>query len=156
MIANEKIKAAEVHLFGMDGEDLGIIPTREALELARKHKVDLVCTSLLSSPPPCRLIGKGKAKEQEQAAGRAHKPKVKELRLTPQIEDHDRETKRLQAERILQAGDSVLLNVKISGKQGREARELCESLVRELKPYGRPKTGIQVSGKQASVQLDPA
>ncbi|WP_058303663.1 translation initiation factor IF-3 [Gorillibacterium timonense] len=154
MIANEKIKAADVHLFGLEGEDLGIVPTREALELAKKHKVDLMCTSLLTSPPPCRLIAKGKAKEQEQAS-RERKSKVKELRLTPQIEEHDLDTKRLQAERILKAGDSVLLTVKISGKQGQQARELCESLIRDLKPLGRPKTGVQVSGKQAAVQVDP-
>jgi len=155
MITGDKIKADEVRLYGLDGEDLGIVPTKEALELARKHKVDLVCTSLMASPPPCRLIGKSQAKEQLLAAERVHKPKVKELRLTPQIEDHDLETKRLQAERILRAGDSVLLCVKISGKEGQAARKLCEELVRELKPLGRPQTGIQVSGKQASVQIDP-
>ncbi|MEO3944337.1 translation initiation factor IF-3 [Gorillibacterium sp. CAU 1737] len=155
MIVNESIKAAEVHLFGLDGEDLGIVTKEEALKLAKASKVDLVCTSLLTSPPPCRLIGKGKAKDQELAS-RERKAKVKELRLTPQIEEHDLETKRLQAERLLKQGDSVLLTVKLTNsKQGAEAKGLVESLLRELKPFGKPLTGIQVSGKQVSVQVDP-
>jgi translation initiation factor IF-3 len=160
MIKNEKIKASEVHVTGLDGEDLGVMPTKEALLLAKQLKVDLICTSLMSSPPPCKLIGAGQAKqeamqEKQQARKREQAPKVKELRLTPQIEDHDLETKRQQAERILQGGDAVLLVVKISGKEGGKAKELLETLVKDLNPHGRKHTGIQLSGKQAAVQLDP-
>ena len=59
MIKNEKIKASEVHVTGLLGEDLGVMSTKEALLLAKQLKVDLVCTSLMSSPPPCKLIGAG-------------------------------------------------------------------------------------------------
>ncbi|MDU0202852.1 translation initiation factor IF-3 [Paenibacillus sp. MAH-36] len=160
MIMNEKIKASEVQLIGVDGEDLGFVPTVEALALAKKLKVDLVCESLMSSPPPCKLIGAGKAKqeamqERQQARKREQAPKTKELRLTPHIEDHDLETKRQQAGRILQGGDAVQLVVKISGKEGAQAKALLEDLVKDLSAYGRKQTGIQLSGKQASVQLDP-
>lgn len=160
MIKNEKIKASEVQLTGMNGEDLGVMSTKEALQLAKQLKVDLVCTSLMSSPPPCKLIGSGQAKqevlqEKQQARKREQAPKVKELRLTPQIEDHDLETKRGQAQRILQGGDAVQLVVKISGKEGAKAKALLESLLQDLSAYGRKQTGIQLSGKQASVQLDP-
>ncbi|MFD0695634.1 translation initiation factor IF-3 [Paenibacillus sp. GCM10027628] len=160
MIKNEKIKASEVHVTGLHGEDLGIMPTAEALAMAKRLKVDLVCTSLMSSPPPCKLIGAGLAKqealqEKQQARKREQGPKVKEIRLTPQIEDHDLETKRLQAERILQSGDAVLLVVKISGKEGAQAKALLEQLLRDLSPHGQKRTGIQLSGKQAAVQLDP-
>lgn len=156
MIKNEKIKASEVQLTGVDGEDLGIVPTSEALAMARKMKVDLVCTSLSASPPPCKLIGAGAAKQEvQQAQKRERAPKVKELRLTPQIEDHDYDTKMQQAERILKAGDSVLLVVRIQGKEGAKAKELLEALLKDLKPLGRQKTGIQLSGKQAAVQIDP-
>ncbi|MDD9266796.1 translation initiation factor IF-3 [Paenibacillus sp. GCM10023248] len=160
MIKNDKIKASEVQLTGMDGEDLGVMSTKEALQLAKQLKVDLVCTSLMSSPPPCRLIGSGQAKqealaEKQQARKREQGPKVKELRLTPQIEDHDLDTKLGQAQRILQGGDAVQFVVKISGKEGAKAKELLESLIRDLSAYGRKQTGIQLSGKQASVQLDP-
>lgn len=156
MLTNEKIKASEVLLTGINGEDLGVVPTSEALALARKLKVDLVCTSLMSSPPPCKLIGAGTAKkEAQQAQKRERGPKLKELRLTPQIEEHDYDTKKQQAERILKSGDSVLLVVRIQGKEGPRAKELLESMLKDLSPFGVRKTGIQLSGKQAAVQLDP-
>ncbi|WP_068620990.1 translation initiation factor IF-3 [Paenibacillus tuaregi] len=156
MILNEKIKAAEVRLTGLDGEDLGIVAASEALAMAKRLKVDLVCDSLMSSPPPCRLVSAGNArKEADQKRKSSQPPKLKEIRLTPRIEDHDYETKKQQAERMLKAGDVVRLVVKISGKEGAQAKSLLEDLVRDLKPVARPKSGIHVSGKQAEVQLDP-
>lgn len=156
MIKNEKIKAAEVLLTGINGEDLGVVPTSEALQMAKKLKVDLVCTSLMSSPPPCRLAGAGAVQEESrQLRKKEREPKVKEIRLTPHIEDHDYETKKNQAERILTSGDAVLLVVRIQGKEGAKAKELLENLLKDLQAVGRKKTGIQLSGKQASVQLDP-
>lgn len=160
MIMNEKIKASEVRLTGLDGEDLGIVATGEALEMARKLKADLVCTSLLSSPPPCKLAARGTAKqaaakEKQDARRAAQPPKMKELRLTPSIEDHDYETKRRQAEKLLASGDAVQFVVKVQGKEGKQAKELLERLLRDLASVGRKETGIQVSGKQAAVRVNP-
>lgn len=157
MIKNDKIRAAEVELTGLNGEQLGIVPTSEALAMAKKLKVDLVCLSLMSSPPPCKLIGAGAAKQEAQQARKAERhPKVKEIRLTPQIEDHDYETKKNQAERILRAGDSVQLVIRIKGKEGVLAQQILERLLQDLRPAGMKRTGIQLSGKQAMVQVDPA
>jgi len=156
MIKNEKIKAAEVDVTGVNGESLGVMATSAALKLARELGVDLVCTSLYSSPPPCSLISSGKAKEAKQQEKKAARPsKVKEIRLTANIEEHDYETKKNQAQRILEGGDSVQFVVKVSGKEGPKAKELLEELLRDLQGTGTKKTGIQVSGKQAAVQVDP-
>jgi translation initiation factor IF-3 len=160
MIKNEKIKASEVQLTGLHGENLGVVPISEALALATKWKVDLVCTSLMSSPPPCKLIGSGAAKQEvlqeKQRARKKEQPlKIKEIRLTANIEDHDYETKRSQAERILRAGDAVQLVVRIQGKEGPKAKELLEQLVKDLSHCGTKNSGIQLSGKQAEVQLNP-
>jgi translation initiation factor IF-3 len=160
MIKNEKIKASEVQLTGLHGEDLGVVPISEALALAKKWKVDLVCTSLMSSPPPCKLIGSGAAKqeallEKQQARKKEQPLKIKEIRLTANIEDHDYETKRSQAERILRAGDAVQLVVRIQGKEGPKAKELLEQLLKDLSLCGTKNSGIQLSGKQAAVQLNP-
>lgn len=157
MIKNEKIKASEVHVTGINGEDLGIMPTAEALKLAKQLKVDLVCTSLLSSPPPCQLIGAGAARQKQQQEAKRDRPaKLKEIRLTASIEDHDYETKQQQARRLLQSGHPVMLVVKTgNNKESAAARKLLEDLIRDLKAEGRPATGIQVSGKQSMVQLDP-
>ncbi|RUT33446.1 translation initiation factor IF-3 [Paenibacillus zeisoli] len=156
MILNHKIKASEVQLTGVDGEDLGIMPTSEALAMAKRLKVDLVCTSMMSSPPPCRLMSAGAAKQEAGQERKKNQPsKIKEIRLTPRIEEHDYETKKQQAERILKTGDSVQLVVKISGKEGAAAKAILEELLRDLKPLGRPNSGIHVSGKQADVQVIP-
>ncbi len=161
MIMNEQIKASEVLLTGADGEDLGVVSRDEALALARKLKVDLVCTSLLSSPPPCRLVGRGAAqdernRERREERKREQPAKVKEIRLTAHIEEHDYETKRRQADKLLAAGDAVQLAVKLTNaKEGPAAKELLERLAKDLSGVGKKETGIQVSGKQAAVKINP-
>lgn len=161
LIMNEKIKAAEVRLTGLDGESLGIVSREEALQMAKQLKVDLVCESLMSSPPPCKLIVRGGAKQQASQQKRAEKQqqgqpaKVKELRLGVDIEQHDYETKQRQAVKLLEAGNAVQLVIRIQGKEGARAKELLEQLLTELKPYGTKQSGIQLSGKQAAVQVSP-
>lgn len=160
MIANEKIKAAEVQVTGVNGEDLGIMSTKEALQMAKELDVDLVCLSLASSPPPCQLVSRTDFKQQkvkENAKNRkAEKgPKVKEVRLSAFIEDHDYETKKRQAEQILQAGDVVQLTVRLEKKESQEAKRLVEELVRDLAHCGKQDKGIQVSGKQVVAVVLP-
>lgn len=161
MIKNEKIKASEIELTGLNGEDLGIMSTKEALALAKQHKVDLVCLSLMTSPPPCKLIRAGaaiqEAQQEKKKSGKSpDKRKVKEIRLNLQMEDHDRDTKQAQAERILKKGDSVKLVIQVHGsKEGAAGKEWAEQLSKSLAEYGTKTTGIQVSGKQVVVQLDP-
>ena len=160
MIMNEKIKAAEILLTGVNGEDLGIVSTKEALRLAKELQVDLVCQSLASSPPPCQLVkktdfqkqqDKAKQKERKQEKG----AKLKEIRLGAFIEEHDYDTKRRQAERILKGGDAVQLTVRLEKKETQAAKELVEQLMRELAHVGRQEKGIQVSGKQVIVCINP-
>jgi translation initiation factor IF-3 len=167
LIMNEKIKASEVKLTGLSGDDLGIVSRDEALALARKLKADLVCTSLFSSPPPCKLTAKGTAKQaaiqdkqleackKDRQGAQSAGLKVKELRLTAYIEEHDYDTKRRQAEKLLQSGNAVQLVVKIQSKEGVQAKELIERLVKDLASNGKRETGIQLSGKQAAVKLNP-
>lgn len=160
MIVNEKIKAAEVELKGMNGEDLGIVPTKDALRMAKELNVDLVCLSLATSPPPCQLVDQSSFKQQKnqekQKERKAEKgAKVKEIRLSAFIEDHDFDTKKRQAERMLSSGDDVQLVVKLDRKESKEARELLERLVQELSGYGKQEKGIQASGKQVQVMMKP-
>lgn len=160
MMKNEQIKASEVQLIGLDGEDRGIVETKEALRIARELGVDLVCLSFASSPPPCQLVrhadfkakaDKEKAKNRKQEKG----AKVKEIRLSAFIEDHDYDTKKRQAERILTAGDIVQLVVRLEKKESQEAKRIIEQLVRDLAHCGRQEKGIQVSGKQVMAVMNP-
>lgn len=160
MILNEKIKASEVELTGLNGEDLGIIPTTEALKLAKEAGVDLVCLSLASSPPPCQLIARKDAQQkkvkEKQAQRKQEKgPKTKEIRLTADIEQHDYETKKRQAEKILRSGDWVQLTVKLQRKETEAAKKLVTELAADLTDCAQQEKGIQVSGKQVSLTFRP-
>ncbi|MGU3472172.1 translation initiation factor IF-3 [Paenibacillus sp. D51F] len=173
LIMNEQIKASEVLLTGLDGEDLGIVSKEEALRMAKAAGADLVCTTLMSSPPPCRLTpkgkGKDKARQDSRAAGKgATSPggksgnigksgdKVKELRFTAHIEEHDYDTKLRQADKLLRSGSAVQLVVKASGaKEGAAAKAVLERLLADLKEAGRKESGIQTSGKGSQVKVNP-
>jgi translation initiation factor IF-3 len=159
VILNEKIKASEVQLTGQHGENLGVVSRDDALALAKKLKLDLVCTSLMTSPPPCKLMSSGAARQnadqENKKARQGENVKVKEIRLTANIEDHDYETKQRQAEKMLAAGNAVQLVVKIQAKEGPKAKELLERLLKSLETSGTKATGIQLSGKQAAIQINP-
>lgn len=170
VVINEQIKATEVVLTGLRGEKLGVVSREEALAMARSQGLDLVCTSLMSSPPPCSLIpkGKGKAVAQKEAAtarkagsstaqgGRNSKEKVKELRFTAHIEEHDYDTKLRQADKHLRSGKPVQLVVKASGaKESSAAKAVLERLLADLKESGVKDTGIQTGGKGSQVKLNP-
>lgn len=160
MIMNEKIKASEVQLIGVDDEDLGIVPTKEALRMAKELRVDLVCLSLTSSPPPCKLVQQNEFKDQvnkqKQKERKAEKgSKVKEVRLTAFIEEHDYDTKKRQAERILVGGDAVQLTVRLEKKETQVATELIKRLVNDLAHCGKQEKGIQSSSKQILAMILP-
>ncbi|TVY10270.1 translation initiation factor IF-3 [Paenibacillus cremeus] len=160
MLMNEQIKASEVQLTGVQGEDLGVVSRTEAIALAKQLKVDLVCDSLMSSPPPCRLIARGAAKQQKQQEKREAKVqegtlKSKEIRMTPHIEDHDYDTKLRQALSLLASGHAVQFVVRLQGKEGPKAKALLERMVSDLAGAGVKESGIQVSGKQAAVRVLP-
>ncbi|MHA7965180.1 translation initiation factor IF-3 [Paenibacillus sp. CAU 1782] len=160
IVMNEQIKASEVVLKGLNGEDLGVVDREEALKLAREQGADLVCDNLLSSPPPCRLVAKGNArrdreKQQQEERKAQGGGKLKEIRLTPGIEDHDYDTKLRSAEKLLGSGNRVLLSVQAKGKESAKAKELLERMLTDLAGSGRKTTGIQVSGKGAAVEVAP-
>ncbi|WP_311082256.1 translation initiation factor IF-3 [Paenibacillus polymyxa] len=167
VLINEQIKADEVVLTGLAGEKLGVVSKSEALAMARSQGVDLVCTSLMSSPPPCSLVAKGKGKALAQketaasknvglAARNSGKEKVKELRFTAHIEEHDYDTKLRQADKHLHSGKPVQLVVKASGaKEAPVAKAVLERLLVDLKEAGVKETGIQTGGKGSQVKLNP-
>ncbi|WP_150265202.1 translation initiation factor IF-3 [Paenibacillus tepidiphilus] len=161
VMINENIKSPEVVLTGLNGEEYGVVDRDKALKMARKAGADLVCTSLMSSPPPCSLVPKGQGKSTLQKASAARKDKngkekVKELRFTAHIEAHDYETKLRQADKHLRSGSPVQLVVKATGaKEGAAAKAVLERLLADLKEAGVKETGIQSSGKGSQVKVNP-
>jgi translation initiation factor IF-3 len=119
---NERIRVPEVRLIDEDGEHIGVVRTREALEMARERGFDLVEVQPNSSPPVCRLMDYGKFRYEESRRERESRRRqrtaaLKEVRLRPKIDDHDLDTKGRQARKFLGAGSKVKLSVLFRGRE---------------------------------------
>lgn len=119
---NQEIRDKEVRLIGADGEQLGIIPNARAQELAQEAGLDLVCVSPNAKPAVCKILDYGKYRyDQMKRAKEARKAQkvinVKEVRMTPNIEEHDLNVKARQAEKFLGNGDKVKVSVRFRGRE---------------------------------------
>ena len=116
------IRVREISLIGNDGEQLGVFPTQEALNMAEEKDQDLVEVAPNSSPPVCRIMDYGKFKYQQSK--RAHEAKkkqkiihVKEVKLRPNTDQHDYDFKLKNAFRFLESGDKVKVLVFFRGRE---------------------------------------
>ncbi len=119
---NERIRVPQVRVIGGDGQQIGVMPTREALALARGEGLDLVEVSPDANPPVCRIMDFGKFKyEQSKRARKAKKKQhvthVKEVKLRLKIEDHDYQFKINHARKFLEGRDKVKFTVVLRGRE---------------------------------------
>ena len=119
---NERIFAAQVRLVGPEGNQLGVVSLEKARELANQHDLDLVEVAAQANPPVCRIIDFSKFKyEQEkkerEAKKHQHQGRLKEIRLKPNIDDHDYQTKLKQAINFLKKKDKVKMGLFFRGRQ---------------------------------------
>ena len=109
---NERIRDKEVRLIGQDGEQLGIMSARDAMKLAREADLDLVKIAPGAKPPVCKIIDYGKyryemARKEKEAKKKQKTMEVKEVRLSPNIDVNDLNTKANHARKFLGKGDKV-------------------------------------------------
>ena len=119
---NEEIRVREVRLVSDDGEQLGIVPVRDALGIALEKGLDLVEVAPSAQPPVCRLMDYGKFKfEQNKREKEARKKQkiisVKEVKMRPNIEEHDFQVKAKNARKFLSGGDKVKLTIMFRGRE---------------------------------------
>lgn len=119
---NENIRSREVRLIDKDGNQLGVVPLRKALELAEESKLDLVNVAPKAKPPVCKIIDYGKYKyetiKKEKESRKNQKTiNVKEIRLSPNIDTHDLEVKAKRANTFLSNGDKVKVSVRFRGRE---------------------------------------
>jgi len=119
---NEQIKVPEIRLIGADGQQVGVMPVREALALAAEANLDLVEVAPQASPPVCRIMDYGKykyqqSKKQQEAKRRQTTIQVKEIKVRPKIEEHDMAFKMKNARRFLSEGDKVKISVIFRGRE---------------------------------------
>ncbi len=119
---NEQIRDKEIRLIGEDGGQLGIMPTKEALKLAREADLDLVKIAPTAKPPVCKIIDYGKyryemARKEKEARKKQKITEVKEVQLSPNIDDNDLATKANQARKFIAHGDRVKVSLKFRGRE---------------------------------------
>ncbi|MGL5435389.1 MAG: translation initiation factor IF-3 [Lachnospiraceae bacterium] len=119
---NEQIRDKEVRLVGSDGEQLGIMSTREALQMAQDAELDLVKIAPTAKPPVCKIIDYGKyryelARKEKEAKKKQKVIEVKEVRLSPNIDTNDLNTKMGHARKFLEKGDKVKVTLRFRGRE---------------------------------------
>ena len=119
---NGQIRAREVQLIGDEGEKLGVVSLKEALEVAEEKKLDLVLVAPNAKPPVCKIMNYGKykfeqAKKEKEAKKKQKVLEVKELRVTPNIEEHDFGFKTKNARKFLEAGNKVKITLRFRGRE---------------------------------------
>lgn len=122
MQINEEIRDREIRVIDVNGEQLGIMSAKQALEAAAERQLDLVKIAPQAKPPVCRIMDYGKFKfEQSKKEKEARKNQkivnIKEIRFSPKIEDHDLNFKARNAQKFLQDGDKVKVTIRFRGRE---------------------------------------
>ncbi|MCX8069851.1 MAG: translation initiation factor IF-3 [Thermodesulfovibrionales bacterium] len=118
MKTNEGIKSKEVRLIDENGKQLGVVPTREAIVMARERGYDLVEVASNSTPPVCKIMDFGKYKYQLSKKHSSKKTSdVKEVKIRPQITDHDLQLKVKNIRRFLDDGDKAKVSMTFRGRE---------------------------------------
>ena len=119
---NEQIRAREVRLIDDQGEQKGIVPTLEALRMARELSLDLVEVAPQANPPACKILDYGKYRFEMEKKLRESKKKqklqeLKEIRMQPKIDDHDLDFKSKHVKEFLADGDKVKVTIRFRGRE---------------------------------------
>lgn len=121
-LINERVRFQEVLLIGANGEQLGKMSSKAAYDIAVKSDLDLVCVAPNATPPVCKIMNYGKYRFEQQKKAKENKKKqhvieIKEIQLTPQIGQHDVDTKARATRRFLEEGNKVKVGVRYRGRQ---------------------------------------
>lgn len=119
---NEQIRDKEVRLIGTNGEQLGIMSARDAMKMAQEAELDLVKIAPNAKPPVCKIIDYGKyryelARKEKEAKKKQKTIDIKEVRLSPNIDSNDLNTKVNQARKFLSKGDKVKVTLRFRGRE---------------------------------------
>jgi len=160
---NNEIRARDVRLVGEDAEQLGVVSLREALSMAQERHLDLVEVSPTARPPVCRLMDYGKYKYEQAKKERESRKKqkvvnIKELKIRPNIEDHDFDVKVKSAHRFLEDGDKVKCTMMFRGREIVHAglgQETLSKLADSVKDVGVIERAPRVEGRSMIMILAP-
>jgi len=157
---NEQIRITPIRLIGPEGEAHGIVPTAQALEMAREAGMDLVEVADKERPPVCKIMDYGKFKyaQSKKAHQKTHQQKLKEIRVRPKTGDHDIQTKINQARQFLEHNDKVQVNVLFRGREMQhieEGQRVMNQVLEALQNDCKIEQPAKMEGKRMVALLAP-
>ena len=163
LMINEQIRDKEVRVIGEDGEQLGVMPARDALQMAKDAELDLVKIAPTAKPPVCKIIDYGKyryelARKEKEAKKKQKVIEVKEVRLSPNIDTNDLSTKMGAARKFLEKGDKVKVTLRFRGREMAhmsKSRYILEDFAKELADIAVIDKPSKVEGRSMVMFLTP-
>jgi len=160
---NERIRVPQVRLISETGEQVGVIPTEQALRYAQERDLDLVEVAAEARPPVCRVLDYSKYKyEQDQKAKAARKHQqqvtIREMKLRPKIAQHDYETKRGHVRRFLDHGDKVKVTIMFRGRETthpERGEQLLMRLAEDVEDLGTIEQRPSLDGRNMTMVMNP-
>ena len=158
---NGQIRAKESQLIGENGEKLGIVNFRNALDIAEEKKLDLVLVSPNSKPPVCRIMNYGKykfeqSKKEKEAKKKQKTLEVKEIRITPNIEEHDFGFKAKNARKFIESGNKLKITVRFKGREinnSKMGENVLNKFIEELSDISVVEKKPKLEGKNMFIML---
>ena len=155
LLINEQIRSKEVQLISDNGEKLGIVAISKALETAYEKKLDLVLVAPNSIPPVCKIMDYGKYKF-EQAKKKQKVQETKEIRITPNIEEHDFSFKAKNIRKFIEDGNKVKITVRFRGREVNNVKmgeNVLNKFVQSLEDIATPEKAPKLEGKNLFIIL---
>ena len=163
LMINEQIRDKEIRLIDENGEQLGIMSSRDAQKIADERKLDLVKIAPTAKPPVCRIMDYGKykfdqAKKEKEARKKQKTVDVKELRLSPSIDTHDVQVKVKKAKEFLKNGDKVKVSIRFRGREighSKVGMTILENFAEQTSEFGMIDKEPKMEGKSLVMFLAP-
>ena len=161
LMINEQIRDREVRLIGVNGEQLGIMSAREAMKLAEEAELDLVKIAPTAKPPVCKIIDYGKyryelARKEKEAKKKQKVVEVKEIRMSPNIESKDLNTKMNAAKKFLEKGNKVKITLRFRGREMahmQSSKHILDDFAESLAEVAVIEKAPKVEGRSISMVL---
>ena len=161
--ANERIKALDVQVIGSEGNNLGVMQLKQAIQKAKDEGLDLIEISPNANPPVCKIMDMGKFKYDAQKKANLAKKKqkivsLKEIKMRPVTETHDYEFKVKNAKKFIAKGDKVKFTIRFKGRELQHSHlgnELMTKIKEDMKDIGKVELHPKFDGKQMIMVIQP-
>ncbi|HJT35105.1 MAG TPA: translation initiation factor IF-3 [Pirellulales bacterium] len=156
---NEQIRISPVRVISATGEQLGVMPTEQAIAAAREADLDLVEVAPNERPPVCRIMDFGKFKYQQQKRKhKTHQIKIKEIRVRPKTDEHDLGVKVNHAREFLAQKNKVLVSIVFRGRELahiEEGQRIVQQIIKSLEDVSKVESAPGQQGKRITCVLAP-